>query len=403
MKTQMTYKFRFYPTKEQENQLAIEFGNARFVWNHALNMRNKAYKRRKESLNYVPMNKHVTKLKKTSRYNWLSDSTACVLTQKLIDLDTAFSNFFAGRASYPKFKKKLHAQSIRYQLDQRQIDKTYQAGELLKLPKLGGLKLRWSRVPKGTPKMATVSKTASGKYFVCFMCEVEQPEKVKTGRFIGVDIGIKDVIVTSDGYFSGSPKYTYRYARQLKKAQRNLSRKTKGSKRWDKQRIVVAKIHEKITNSRKDFLSKLTSKLINEHDVVAVENLNVSGMVKNRKLSKAVSDIGMFELKRQLEYKAIWYGKTIVQIDRWFPSTKLCSSCGQIHQMKLSDRIMNCDCGLVLDRDHNAAINIKAAGSVVLVRGELHPSIGEAKASQNRSLLKRENKKTHKACMEQAA
>jgi putative transposase len=166
---------------------------------------------------------------------------------------------------------------------------------------------------------------------------------------------------------------------------------------------VVAKIHEKITNSRKDFLSKLTSKLINEHDVIAIENLNVSGMVKNRKLSKAVSDIGMFELKRQLEYKAIWYGKTIVQIDRWFPSTKLCSSCGQIHQMKLSDRIMNCDCGLVLDRDHNAAINIKAAGSVVLVRGELHPSIGEAKASQNRSLLKRENKKTHKACMEQAA
>jgi putative transposase len=234
------------------------------------------------------------------------------------------------------------------------------------------------------------------------MCEVELPEKAKTGSFIGVDIGIKDVIVTSDGYFSGSPKYTYRYARQLKKAQRKISRKTKGSKRWDKQRIVVAKIHEKITNSRKDFLNKLTTKLINEHDVIAIEDLNVRGMVKNRKLSKAVSDIGMFELKRQLEYKAKWYGKTIVQIDRFYPSTKTCSSCGYIlPKLSLDVRKWTCpECSAEHDRDINAAINLKWAGNAQ--RGELHPSIGEAKASQNRSLLKRENQKQHKACMEQA-
>jgi len=403
MKTQKAYKFRFYPTQEQEKRLSVEFGNARFIWNHALSMRTKAYKRRKENMNYVSLNKHVTKLKKTSRYDWISQSTACVLTQKLIDLDTAFKNFFSGRASYPKFKKKLHAQSVRYQLDQRQIDRTYEAGEFLKLPKLGEINIRWSQIPQGTPKMATVSKTATGKYFVSFACEVEVMEKAKTGLMIGVDIGIKDVVVTSDGWFSGSPKYTYQYQRKLKKEQRKLSRKTKGSNRWNKQRLVVAKIHEKITNSRKDFLHKLTTKLIQEHDVIAIEDLNVKGMVKNRKLSKAVSDIGMFELKRQLEYKANWYGKTIIQIDRWFPSTKTCSDCGQIHNMKLSDRTMNCDCGFSLDRDWNAAINIKAAGNVVLARGGSNQLIGEAKASQNKGLLKRENQKQHKACMEQAA
>lgn len=142
MKTQKAYKFRFYPTQEQEKRLSVEFGNARFIWNHALSMRTKAYKRRKENMNYVSLNKHVTKLKKTSRYDWISQSTACVLTQKLIDLDTAFKNFFSGRASYPKFKKKLHTQSVRYQLDQRQIDRTFEAGELFKLPKLGKINIR---------------------------------------------------------------------------------------------------------------------------------------------------------------------------------------------------------------------------------------------------------------------
>jgi putative transposase len=401
MLIQKSYKFRFYPNAEQERQLAVEFGNARFVWNHALDMRSKAYKRRGESMNYVPLSKHITKLKKTSRFEWLNQSTACVLTQKLIDLDTAFKNFFKHGAKYPKFKKKIHAQSVRFQLAQRQIERSYAAGERLKLPNLGEINMRWSQIPKGTPKMATVSKSPSGKYFVSFSCEVEQDSAPVTGKSVGLDVGIKDVIVTSDGVFSGAPKFTYKYARKLKHEQRALSRKTKGSNRWHKQRVVVAKIHEKIANSRRDFLHKLTTNIVNEYDCIAVEDLNVAGMLKNRKISKAVADVGIFELNRQIEYKAKWYGKTVTKIDRWFPSSRTCSCCGQLHDMPLSKRTMSCDCGLELDRDHNAAINIKWAGGVQ--RGEANPLVGEAKASQNKASVKRESKHNHKACQEQAA
>lgn len=359
------YKFRFYPTPAQLQQLEIEFGHGRFVWNHCLDMRQKVYKRRGESLNYASLGRRIAALKKTKRYSWLKECTAGVLTQKLIDLDTAYTNFFKHGAKFPRFKKKLHAQTVRYQLDQRNTHSTYKAGELLKLPKLGALNVKWSRIPGGSPKMATVSKTASGKYFVSFSCAVEQPALPKTGQTVGLDMGIKDVIVTSDGYYSGAPKFTYQHQKRLRKASRDLSRKTKDSKRWHEQRIAVARVHERIANSRLDFLHKETTRLIKGYDHIIIEDLNVSGMVKNRCLAKAVSDVGMFELRRQLEYKAKWYGKEVTVIDRWFPSTKICSGCGQIHDMKLPDRTMSCDCGLTIDRDLNAAINIKAAGIVV--------------------------------------
>jgi len=358
------YKFRLLPTKAQEEQLAKEFGCARWVWNRALIERDYAYKVWSIGINSNDMSRHITQYKKTD-YPWLNDCTNSVLQQKLIDQDKAFNNFFGGRASFPKFKKKSHAQSIRYTLDQRCVLNNYRAGEFLKLPKLGELKVKWSQVPGGIPKMVTVSKSASGKYFAGFMCEVEQVLKPMTGKVVGIDIGIKDVVVTSDGFHSGAPKYTYYYQRRLKKAQRVLSRKKKGSNGWKKQRIVVARIHEKITNSRKDFLHKLTTKLVSENDVICVEDLNVSGMMKNRCLSKAVADVGIFELNRQVEYKAAWYGKSVVKISRWEPSTKKCSGCGQVRIMKLSQRVYECDCGLVLDRDENAAINIKRAGLVL--------------------------------------
>lgn len=365
---QKAYKFRIYPTKSQEKQLAIEFGCARFVWNFFLHQRSFAYKELGESLNWVANSRYLTAMKKAKQWEWLGDCSATVLSQKINDLETAFGNFFKGRADYPRFKKKLHAQSIRYQLDQRQILKTYKAGELLKLPKLGELKVKWSQVPQGIPKMATISKTPSGKYFVAFACEVEIIALPRTGRVAGVDVGIKDVAVTSDGYFSGAPKNTYKYARQLKKAQRNLSRKTKGSNRWHCQRKAVAKIHEKITNCRKDFLHNLTTSLVRQYDHIGIEDLNVKGMMQNRKLSKAIADVGLFELRRQLDYKAQWYGKEITVIDRWFPSTRQCSGCGQLHNLTLSDRIINCGCGIILPRDLNAAINIKQQ-AVMVCRG----------------------------------
>lgn len=364
MKIMKAYKFRLYPDSKQVEQLAKEFGCARWVWNRAMQEKDYAYQQWNVSLSNVDISRHITQYKKAD-YPWLSEATAGVLTQKLIDLDKAFDNFFKGRAKFPKFKKKSHTQSIRYQIDQRIVLNNYRAGELLKLPKLGELNIKWSQVPGGIPKMVTVSKSASGKYFVSFMCEVEQSLMPMTGKVVGIDVGIKDVVVTSDGFHSGAPKFTYYYQRRLKKAQRVLSRKKKGSNGWKKQRIVVARIHEKITNSRKDFLHKLTTKLVSENDVICVEDLNVSGMLKNRKLSKAVADVGIFELNRQIEYKSAWYGKQVVKISRWEPSTKTCSSCGQVRSMKLSQRVYECECGLTIDRDLNAAINIKRAGLVL--------------------------------------
>ena len=249
------------------------------------------------------------------------------------------------------------------------------AGKRLKLTRLGELKVIWSKVPQGTPKMVTVTKTAAHKYFASFSCEEEIGIKAKTYQDIGIDVGIKDVIVTSENYRSGAPKNFYKYARQLKLAQRSLSRKTKGSNRYNQQRIEVARIHEKIANCRRDFLHKETSKLISENDIIYLEDLNVAGMLKNRKLSKAVADVGMFELKRQLAYKAQWYGKELVIISRWEPTTKTCSRCRAQKQMKLSDRIYSCHCGLIIDRDLNAAINIKAAGRAA--RGAANKLVAE--------------------------
>ena len=366
MKIIKGYKFRFYPEVQQVEQLAKEFGCARFVWNQGLLRREYAFQQWGVSLSSgYDISSQITGLKKLESHAWLKDASAGVLQQKLIDQDKAFDNFFKGRAKFPKFKKKSHAQSVRYQMDQRTVLNNYRAGELLKLPKLGELKVKWSQVPGGIPKMVTVSKSASGKYFVGFMCEVEQGLMPITGKIVGIDVGIKDVVVTSDGFHSGAPKYTYYYQRRLKKAQRILSRKKKGSNGWYKQRLVVASLHETITNSRKDFLHKLTTKLVSENDVICVEDLNVSGMLKNRKLSKAVADVGLFELNRQIEYKSQWYGKKVIKISRWIASTKTCSSCGAMKPMKLSERVYECGCGLSLDRDLNAAINIKTAGLAV--------------------------------------
>jgi len=366
MKIIKSYKFRFYPDSTQVYQLTKEFGCARFVWNQGLIRREYAFNQWGVSLSsQFDISKQITNLKKLKTHEWLKDASSVVLAQKLIDQDKAFDNFFKGRASFPKFKKKSHSQSIRYTMDKNRAARNYCPGEFIKLPKLGQIKIKWSQVPIGIPKMFTVSKTASGKYFVSFTCEEEQKLKPVTCKAIGIDVGIKDVVVTSDGFYSGSPKFTYKYQRKLKNAQRILSRKKKGSNGWHKQRIVVAKIHEKIANSRKDFLHKLTTKIVSENDVICIEDLHVSGMLKNRFLSKSVADVGINEINRQIEYKSAWYGKQVVKISRWYPSTKKCSSCGNIRIMKLSQRTYECECGLVIDRDLNAAINIKRAGLVL--------------------------------------
>ncbi len=372
------YRFRIYPNATQRQQLAVEFGNARFVWNVALFARQQARLlhgrvdlgervnrktgevRKVTAVDSGALDAAITQLSREPGYEFLKEGTRGVLTQTLIDQDKAFKNFFEGRAKFPRFKGRDDKQTVRYQLDQRQVARTYSAGSLLKLPKLGALNVRWSRIPDGTPKMVTVSKDASGRYFVAFGCEELIRPMKPTGQTVGVDLGICDVAVTSDGWKSGNPRHLKRQLRHLKRQQRRLSRMQKGSKRRAKQRVRVAKIHAHIAATRADFLHKTTTAIVKRADVIALEDLNVKGMVKNRHLASAIADVGMGEFRRQVEYKARWYRREAVIVNRWAPTSKTCSGCGhRMVKMPLNVRAWTCpSCGAVHDRDVNAAKNI---------------------------------------------
>lgn len=364
---QRSYRLRFYPTPFQEKQLEMDFGHARFVYNFALSARNKAWRRRKESLNYIGLSKLIGQIKKTRRFNFLRQATAGCHTQKLIDLDKAFQAFFKGNARFPRFKSKHHKQSIRYQLDQRHIARAFSnvpGAESLQVPKLGKLKLRWSRKVMGVPKMVTISKTASGRYYASFSCEEVFEAKPAVPVAVGLDVGIKDLITVSTGE-KIAPVKSYRQAqRKLVRLQRVLSRRKKGSNRRQAIRLKIARLHERIADIRRDFHYKTSSRLIHENQVICLEDLNIKGMVKNHKLAKALTDNTLGELRRMLEYKASWSGRDIVVIDRWYPSSKTCSCCGdKLQDLALSVRQWRCPgCETLHDRDINAANNIMAEG-----------------------------------------
>lgn len=359
MKVQRSYKLRVYPSTTQQQQLSECFGIARFAFNCSLDAISTAYRTQGQRFSAIDCSRALTELKKEPDYQWLKNAPATVVTQSLRHLDTAFKNFFAGRAKYPRFKKKLNKQTATFQLDQRINNWT--AGEMIKLPGIGCLKVRWSRIPGGRPKMATITRTESGKYFVSLSVEEHLQQYPATGKSCGVDVGIKDLAITHN-WKSGAPKYTERYARELKIAQRRLSRKTKGSKRWHHARIKVARIHDKLSASRLDFIHKVSSNIVKNHDAIAVETLNVAGMLRNRRLSKAISDAAMSELHRQLEYKSGWHGRAFGKCDQWEPTSKTCSDCGAKNSdLKLSDRSWSCSCGATHDRDANASINIYKA------------------------------------------
>ena len=354
------YKLRFYPTQAQIEQLEVEFGNARFVWNWAIDLRRKAYARRQERHNYASINRLVTRLKKTRRYCWLSNSTAACLIQKLKDLDHAYECFFKGTSKYPANKRKHGRQSVRYQLDPRHISRLCIPGVHLQLPNLGALKLKWSRVPDAPPKMVTVSRDPSGRYFVSFgVIENIEPVPVANGS-VGLDLGIKTLVVDSNGGHVLPRRAYYQYQKQLARADRCLSRRVRGSKRWEKQRRRLARIHSRIADTRLDYLHKLTTSLIRNNQLIAIEDLNLTAMRRNRPWAKALADASFGEIRRQLSYKAEWHGRELVVVDRFAPTSKTCSACGWKNQeLTLGDRRWTCtDCGATHDRDVNAAINI---------------------------------------------
>ena len=407
MIAQRAYKYRFYPNAAQRKQLAVEFGNARFVYNRCLDLRSKAYEADKTRHNYVSLNRLVTEWKR-GEFPWLADSAACCLTQALIDQDKAYKSFFEKRGRYPRFKSRYDRQAVRYQLDQRQIERTYKAGEFLKLPKLGALKVRWSQVPTGIPKMATVSKTPDGRYFVAFSCEVEIQSLPATGNAVGLDLGIKDVVVDSDGWKSGNPRHLKGRLRHLKRQQRRLSRMKKGSNRRNRQRIKVARIHARIAAMRQDFLHKTTTALIRRADVLALEDLNVGGMMKNHHLAGAIADVGMGEFRRQLEYKAAWNGRELRIAGRFAPTSKTCSECQHVmDKMPLSVRQWTCpECGAKHDRDTNAARNIlmfSTAGEAGINARGLGKNLSDHVSGTKVEARTEPEKFIEAACLERAA
>ncbi len=374
------YKYRFYPTPEQARNLACTFGCCRFVYNWALRLRTTAYFQWGQKLYYNDLSEALTALKKGEGTLWLKDVSSVPLQQALVHLDKGFVNFFEGRTKYPIYKKKHSTQSASYTASAFRWDGTH----LILAKQEEPLDIVWSRaLPKGCkPSGITVSKDKSGRYFISILVEEEITHLPPLDKSIGLDLGLKSFVITSDGETIANPKYYARDEKKLAKAQRQHAKKKKGSKNRNKARLKVARIHARIADQRRDFRHKLSTRLIRENQVICLETLAIKNMLQNHRLAKAISDVGWSEFTRQLEYKAEWYGRTVVKIDRWYPSSKTCHVCGYVMQdMPLEIRVWMCpQCRTVHDRDINAAKNVLAAGLVASACGD-HVRPGVAKAT----------------------
>jgi len=354
-----SYSYRLYPTVEQSCLMDTHFNACRLVYNLGLETKKYAYTNYGKSISYYDLKKQLPELKKDNV--WLYEVCSQALQMSLKNLDDAFVNFFKGNCNFPKYKTKSKSKKS-FKNPNGLLVKI--KGNKICFPRfMEGVRFVQDRVFDGVIKSSTVSCTATGKYYISLLVETgaKMQPKVPTDSAIGIDLGIKDFIVTSEGVKYENPKHLKNNLQRLKVLQRRLSKKKKGSANRDKARHKVALLHEKIANCRKDFLHKLSSQLVNNHDCIVMEDLNVKGMLKNHKLAQSISDVSWSEFERQLKYKCDWYGKTLYQIPRFEPSTKTCNNCKSINDtLTLADREWVCaNCGTLHDRDINAAKNIK--------------------------------------------
>lgn len=390
---QKAFKYRIYPTEEQQAELAKQFGCARFVYNAALELRKDHFFNTGESLSYEDMANALVQFKQNNPdLVWLEQADSQVLQQTLKDLDKAYQNFFRNHKNgtlplakkprkdgmpngYPTFKRKFDKQAIRY--PQRfKFD-----GSMIYLPKVGWVKVIRHRRIEGTMKNATVSRTKTGKFFVSIQCEIQAAEPVQKSGSVGIDLGLKDFATLNDGAKTekiACPKHLHKAENLLKIRQRRLSRRVKGSNSRNRAKLVVAATHEKIANRRKDFHHQLSRALVDRFGEIGLESLNVKGMVKNHKLAKSIADAGWSQFVTFVEYKAAWAGSEVTRHERWFASSKTCYDCGAVNkELKLSDRRWVCqNCGVIHDRDENAAKNLRP----VISNASNTPGTGEINA-----------------------
>ena len=370
MNMEKAYRYRFYPTIEQENLLRRTMGCVRLVYNKALAARTLSWYEHQERVGYSQTSSMLTNWKKEEELDFLNEVSCVPLQQGLRHLQTAFSNFFAGDAKYPNFKKKHNGGSAEFSKSAFR----WKDGQVFLAKCTTSLPIRWSKqIPKGCiPSTITVKLTPAGRWFVSILVDDYTIKPLpKIDKSIGLDMGVTSLIVTSDGDKITNPKHFKKLRKKLKKKQKTLARKQKGSNNREKARVQVAKVYAQIVDARKDFLHKLTTQLVRENQTIVVEDLAIKNMVKNHKLALAISDASWGELIRQLSYKCQWYDRELIKIDRWFPSSKRCGNCGYIiDKLPLNIREWECPkCGTNHDRDINAVKNILAAGLAVSVCG----------------------------------